>query len=155
MQTTACVTVATGSREKIAQCTQRSLACCSEQSLLPVQPVLPLLVHSTACTARTACVLQSCLGPAAKLLAACRAAGVAVVHTMEAHKADLSDLHPAKAARGNLPKELRIGAEGSMGRILIRGEPGNGIVDEVAPLQVCQPPVIPFAAADTVQAHCT
>uniref|UniRef100_A0A383VYH0 Isochorismatase-like domain-containing protein n=1 Tax=Tetradesmus obliquus TaxID=3088 RepID=A0A383VYH0_TETOB len=79
--------------------------------------------------------LQACLPPAAKLLAACRAAGIAVVHTMEAHKADLSDLHPAKACRGNLPEELRIGAVGAMGRILIRGEPGNGIVDEVAPIE--------------------
>lgn len=55
---------------------------------------------------------------------------------MEAHKADLSDLHPAKACRGDLPEELRIGAVGAMGRILIRGEPGNGIVDEVAPIEV-------------------
>ncbi len=59
-----------------------------------------------------------------------------IVHTLEAHKADLSDLHKAKAERGNLPAGLRIGDTGSMGRILIRDEPGNGIVDEVAPIEV-------------------
>eukprot|EP00775_Hariotina_reticulata_P004114 gene4114-4360_t len=80
-------------------------------------------------------LLQSCLEPAAKLLTACRAAGLTIVHTMEAHKADLSDLHCSKASRGNLPEDLRIGAPGAMGRILIRGEPGNAIMDEVEPLE--------------------
>lgn len=85
--------------------------------------------------------VQECLPGAQQLLASCRAAGMPIVHTMEAHKPDLSDLHPAKLARGNLPPGLRIGDEGELGRILIRGEPGNGIVDEVAPLEVssCKP----------------
>ena len=82
------------------------------------------------------CGLQTSLEPGARLLAAARQAGMLVVHTLEAHKADLSDLPPAKQLRGNLPPELRIGAEGDMGRILIRGEPGNGIVPEVAPIDV-------------------
>ena len=30
---------------------------------------------------------------------------------------------------------MRIGDEGAMGRILIAGEPGNGIVDEVSPIE--------------------
>ncbi|EFN55491.1 hypothetical protein CHLNCDRAFT_23353, partial [Chlorella variabilis] len=79
-------------------------------------------------------LLRTSLEPGARLLAAARQAGMLVVHTLEAHKADLSDLPPAKQLRGNLPPELRIGAEGDMGRILIRGEPGNGIVPEVAPI---------------------
>jgi biuret amidohydrolase len=80
--------------------------------------------------------LQACLPAAAQLLEAARKAGMAVVHTLEAHKADLSDLPPAKWSRSNLPAGLRIGDDGDMGRILIRGEDGNGIVDEVAPIKV-------------------
>jgi nicotinamidase-related amidase len=73
---------------------------------------------------------------AQRLLAACRAAGMRVVHTLEAHKPDLSDLPAAKFRRGCLPPELRIGAASDMGRILIRGEPGNGIIPELAPVAV-------------------
>lgn len=72
------------------------------------------------------------------LLGACRAAGMLVVHTQEAHKDDLSDLHPCKLTRGNLPagQGLRIGEAGPMGRLLVRGEPGNDIIPEVAPVEV-------------------
>ncbi len=78
---------------------------------------------------------QACVPAAQQLLAACRAAGLQVIHTLEAHKADLSDLHRSKLMRGNLPEGLRIGDEGSMGRILVAGEHGNGIVDELAAVQ--------------------
>ena len=54
---------------------------------------------------------------------------------MEAHKPDLSDLPRSKLTRGNPEKGMRIGDVGSMGRILISNEPGNGIVDEVAALE--------------------
>ncbi|HTT79211.1 MAG TPA: isochorismatase family cysteine hydrolase [Stellaceae bacterium] len=66
----------------------------------------------------------------ARLLARCRAAGLPVIHTKEAHRADLSDCPPAKRRRGNAA--LRIGDDGPMGRILVAGEPGN---DFVAALQ--------------------
>ena len=147
------------------------------------------------------CCLQASLPGAQRLLAAARQAGLMVVHTLEAHKPDLSgecarvmsddvvllapqrscchapalsmpqpqppsapprtapsdrlpsaslparlaptppcppgaDLPPSKQSRGNLPEGLRIGDVGAMGRILVAGEPGNGIVDEVAPVEV-------------------
>jgi nicotinamidase-related amidase len=66
----------------------------------------------------------------ARLIAGCRAAALPVIHTKEAHKADLSDCPAAKRARGHA--QLRIGDPGPMGRILVAGEPGNDIVPELA-----------------------
>ena len=65
------------------------------------------------------------------VLQAWRDVGGLVVHTREAHRADLSDCPPAKRQRGN--PALRIGDEGPMGRILVSGEPGNQIIAELAP----------------------
>jgi nicotinamidase-related amidase len=77
--------------------------------------------------------LLSAIVPATQaMLAAWRKAGGTVVHTRESHRADLSDCPPAKLNRGN-PK-LRIGDSGPMGRILIRDEPGNQIIAELAPI---------------------
>ncbi len=69
----------------------------------------------------------------AALLAFARRSGWFVVHTRESHAADLSDCPPAKRLRG--APNARIGDDGPMGRILIRGEPGNAIVDAVAPAE--------------------
>jgi nicotinamidase-related amidase len=68
----------------------------------------------------------------AALLALFRRKGWTVLHTRESHAPDLSDCPPAKRLRGN--PSLRIGDEGPMGRILVRGEPGNAIVDACAPI---------------------
>jgi len=54
-----------------------------------------------------------------------------VIHTREGHRPDLSDAPPAKVARGK--PELRIGASGPMGRILVRGEAGHDIVAALYP----------------------
>lgn len=71
--------------------------------------------------------------PAVKrLIEGFRAAGLPVIHTMECHRPDLSDLPPAKRDRGN--PSIRIGDAGPMGRVLIAGEPGTAILDELAPL---------------------
>lgn len=67
----------------------------------------------------------------AKLLALARQHDMLVVHTRESHLADLSDCPPAKRKRGN--PTLGIGDEGPMGRILVRGEPGNQILPLLAP----------------------
>jgi nicotinamidase-related amidase len=77
--------------------------------------------------------LLSVIVPACqRVLSAWRQAGGVVVHTREAHRADLSDCPPAKRNRGN--PRLRIGDVGPMGRILVTGEPGNQIIPELAPL---------------------
>ena len=67
-----------------------------------------------------------------RLLAACRALGMVIVHTREGHRPDLSDCPPAKLSRGK--PNLRIGDPGPMGRILIHGESGHGIIPELPPL---------------------
>ncbi|MES2229071.1 MAG: isochorismatase family cysteine hydrolase [Pseudomonadota bacterium] len=76
-------------------------------------------------------LLHSAIGPIAQLLAAWRARGWPIVHTREAHLADLSDCPPAKRLRGK--PSLRIGDSGAMGRLLIRGEPGTSIIPALAP----------------------
>lgn len=76
--------------------------------------------------------LEAIVPTVGRLLTLCRKAGITVIHTREAHRADLSDLPPAKRKRGGaIP---RIGDPGPMGRILVSGEPGNDIVPGCAPL---------------------
>ena len=67
-----------------------------------------------------------------KLIAGFRDADLPVIHTMECHRPDLSDCPPSKRERGNPTR--RIGDPGSMGRLLISGEPGTAIVEELSPL---------------------
>jgi nicotinamidase-related amidase len=55
-----------------------------------------------------------------------------VIHTREGHLPDLSDCPPAKRERWD--EGTRIGDMGPMGRILIRGEAGHDLIEEVAPL---------------------
>ena len=76
--------------------------------------------------------LLKALPAAERVLKACRAAGLFIIHTREGHRADLSDLPAAKYERGR-PK-IHIGDEGPMGRLLVRGEHGHDIVDEVYPI---------------------
>lgn len=75
--------------------------------------------------------LRAAVEPIRGLLAAWRQAGWPVLHTREGHRSDLSDLPPARRARG--PAGRGIGDPGPMGRILVRGEPGHAIIPELAP----------------------
>jgi nicotinamidase-related amidase len=77
--------------------------------------------------------LAKVVPPLAALIAAAREAGVMVIHTREGHEPDLADCPPAKLTRGAPSK--RIGDPGKYGRILIRGEYGHDIVDELAPIE--------------------
>jgi biuret amidohydrolase len=76
--------------------------------------------------------LQAIVPATQRVLAAWRAAKGLVAHTRESHTPDLADCPRAKRERGS--PTLRIGDPGPMGRILIRGEPGNQIIPELAPL---------------------
>jgi nicotinamidase-related amidase len=75
--------------------------------------------------------LRSAIEPTRAVLAAFRDRDWTVIHTREGHRPDLTDLFPAKRDRGN--PSLRIGEEGPMGRLLVRGSAGHEIVPELAP----------------------
>ncbi|HEY9011071.1 MAG TPA: cysteine hydrolase [Devosia sp.] len=77
--------------------------------------------------------LAAIIPTTAALIALFREQGWTIVHTREAHLPDLSDCPPSKIRRGN--PSLHIGEEGAMGRLLVRGEPGNQIVPELVPIE--------------------
>lgn len=64
-----------------------------------------------------------------KILDAAREKKMFIVHTREGHRPDLSDVPEAKKRRFQ-----SIGEKGPMGKILIRGEYGHDIVDELKPI---------------------
>jgi nicotinamidase-related amidase len=76
-------------------------------------------------------LLRKAIAPTRKVLDAARRREMLVIHTREGHRADLSDLPPSKKLRGRL--KSGIGDPGPMGRILVRGEYGHDIVDELKP----------------------
>jgi biuret amidohydrolase len=76
--------------------------------------------------------LRRTIEPNRLLLAAWRMQGLAVIHTREGHRPDLTDLPPAKKIRGR--SATCIGDVGPMGRILVRGEEGQDIIPELYPL---------------------
>jgi nicotinamidase-related amidase len=75
--------------------------------------------------------LRSIVPTVKKLLETFRSLNLPIIHTIEAHSPDLSDCPPSKLNRGK--GNLKIGDQGSMGRILIVGEDGNNPIPELTP----------------------
>jgi nicotinamidase-related amidase len=76
-------------------------------------------------------LLRKAIAPTRKVLDAARHREMLVIHTREGHRPDLSDLPASKKLRGRLKNG--IGDPGPMGRILVRGEYGHDIIDELRP----------------------
>jgi len=70
-----------------------------------------------------------------KVLNKARELGIFVVYTREGHRPDLTDCPKSKLNRSR-KQGAGIGDKGPMGRILIRGQYGHDIVDELAPIEV-------------------
>jgi biuret amidohydrolase len=67
------------------------------------------------------------------LLDFARSCSILVVHTREGHRPDLSDCLPTKLARSR-NAGAEIGSAGPLGRLLVRGEYGHDIIDELKPI---------------------
>ena len=76
--------------------------------------------------------LRATLAPVCALIDAGREAGLRIAYTREGHRPDLLDCPPAKLARSR-HAGAEIGSTGPLGRLLVRGEPGHGLVDELQP----------------------
>lgn len=73
-----------------------------------------------------------------KVLEVSRNLGMTIIHTREGHRPDLSDLPASKKLRQvSAPHghhTMGIGDQGPMGRLLVRGEWGHDIIDELKSL---------------------
>jgi len=79
------------------------------------------------------CALRRTIPAIRQLLDCARRRDMLVIHTREGHRADLSDCPSAKLKRSRVAG-AEIGSAGPLGRLLVRGEYGHDIIDELRPL---------------------
>ncbi|MEO1192863.1 MAG: isochorismatase family cysteine hydrolase [Pseudomonadota bacterium] len=70
----------------------------------------------------------------ARCLAAARTAGLRVIHTRQGYRPDLADQPLWRRLRAERYGGL-VGTPGPLGRVLIRGEPGFQIIEELQPIE--------------------
>src|SRR5215471_1860868 len=75
-------------------------------------------------------LLLKAVEPTQHVLEKAREMGMLVIHTREGHRPDLTDCPAAKLTRGG---KTFIGSKGPMGRILVRGEQGHDIINQLYP----------------------
>jgi len=77
--------------------------------------------------------MRAPIAPIKRVLDAARAKGYFIIHTREGHQPDLSDCPANKLWRSKQAKG-GIGDQGTLGRILIKGEKGQDTIPELYPL---------------------
>ncbi|RII19038.1 isochorismatase family protein [Alternaria sp. MG1] len=68
------------------------------------------------------------------LLSTFRRAGFPIIHTREGHNASLATVSSREAHRSRV-NSAEIGSQGPLGRLLIRGQEGHEIVEDLKPLE--------------------
>ena len=76
--------------------------------------------------------LRRTIAPSRAVLEAARQHGYLIIHTRGGRRRDMSEVAPVKRFRSELGG-AEFGAEGPLGRFLVRGEPGHEIVTELSP----------------------
>ena len=74
---------------------------------------------------------QDAIEPTRDVVKLARETDMPVIFTREGHEPHMADCPPSKQNRGQ--NEVGIGDDGPMGRVLIRGEDGHGIIDSLEP----------------------
>lgn len=77
--------------------------------------------------------LRSAIEPIQRVLEQARSRELLIIHTREGHRPDLSDLPESKRRRAERTGAA-IGSRGPLGRLLVRGDYGHGLIDELQPL---------------------
>jgi biuret amidohydrolase len=77
--------------------------------------------------------VKKAIQPTRSFLEIARNLGLMIIHTRESHRQNLSDLNPTKYKKSQ-NQGAPIGSSGPMGRLLIRGEYGSEIIQDLSPL---------------------